>query len=192
MTWFWLVRHGQTDWNVAGRWQGQSPEAPPLNAVGRAQAKDLAAFMRRRPWAALYSSDLRRAQETANFIAMGTAAPVIADPRLREVNLGAWEGLLGDEIAQHYPAELAERRAHPLEARPPGGGETAEEVVRRVRAAADEIAQRHPAEEVVIVSHGLALAALLCLARGRPLAEIYQHIPENAQPVRITWPPGQP
>jgi broad specificity phosphatase PhoE len=191
MTTLWLVRHGETDWNRDGRWQGQTPAAPPLNAAGRAQVQALAAQFEGRRVDAVYTSDLLRAQETAGFIADQVAAPIVLETRLREVNLGDWEGMQGDEIVRRYPAELQERQVNPVHARPPGGGETAAEVAERVQAAANDIAQRHPDGAVLIVSHGLALAALLCLARGLPLAEIYQHIPENGRPHVVDWPPRE-
>lgn len=188
MTRLWLIRHGQTDWNVAGRWQGQSPDAPSLNAAGRAQAEALAAQLAGRGFDALYSSDLPRAWDTARAIAARNGQAIRPEPRLREVNLGAWEGLLADEIARRYPQELAERERDPVRARAPGG-ETVAEVAVRVWAAADDIARRHPEGDVLIVSHGLALATLLSCAQGRRLDEAHRLIPDNAQPIMVNWSP---
>jgi broad specificity phosphatase PhoE len=187
MTTLWLVRHGQTDWNVSGRWQGQSPHAPPLNAAGRAQAEALRAQLDLSQLDAVYTSDLARARETADIIAAGTALPVHVDPRLREINLGHWEGMASEAIARRFPAELAERERDPAGARAPGG-ECAADVAARVWAAADDIARAHPQGTVLVVSHGLALATLLCRAQALGLEYVYTQVPGNAAPAIIEWP----
>jgi broad specificity phosphatase PhoE len=146
MTYLWLVRHGQTDWNVQGRWQGQTPDAPPLNAAGLAQAQTLAEQLADQAardgiaFAALYSSDLLRARQTAEVIARRLGLPVCLDARLREAHLGAWEGMLGHEVALRYVAELDERRRDPVHSRPPQG-ESVYEVAARVGQAFDAIAR---------------------------------------------------
>jgi broad specificity phosphatase PhoE len=182
----WLVRHGETDWNVEGRWQGQAAFAPPLNAVGRAQTHALAAQLDGQSFEALYSSDLLRARETADIIAARLRLPVRLEPRLREVNLGRWEGMLGEDIARQYPAELLRREHDPLHARPPGG-ESVTQVAARVGAAVDDMARAHPAGLIVVVSHGLSLATLVCRARGLPLEQAYSVIPPHARPDVIEW-----
>jgi broad specificity phosphatase PhoE len=192
MTYLWIVRHGQTDWNVQGRWQGQTPDAPPLNAAGLAQAQTLAEQLADQAardgiaFAALYSSDLLRARQTAEAIAQRLGLPIHLDPRLREVHLGAWEGMLGEDVALRYVAELDERRRDPVHSRPPQG-ETVFELAARVGQALDDIAQAHPHANVIVVSHGLAIAAVLCLANGRPLEQVFAQIPDNAAPQIITW-----
>jgi broad specificity phosphatase PhoE len=189
MTHLWLVRHGQTDWNAQGRWQGQTPDAPPLNATGLAQAQAAAeqlAVQDGLTFAAIYSSDLLRARQTAEAIAQRLGLPIHLDPRLREVHLGAWEGMLGEDVALRYVAELDERRRDPVHSRPPQG-ETVFELAARVGQALDDIAQAHPHANVIVVSHGLAIAAVLCLANGRPLEQVFAQIPDNAAPQIITW-----
>jgi alpha-ribazole phosphatase len=186
MTQLYLVRHGQTDWNVEGRYQGQSDL--PLNAAGRAQAETLARQLAGVPFVAVYSSDLKRAQETAERLAATLRVKVQLDPRLREINQGEWEGQLVTDIAAQYREAWAERTRDPVNARAPGG-ESAAEVAARLAEAAGEIARAHPCGPVLMVSHGLALATLICRARGRPLAEAYQAIPENGRPEVIVWPP---
>jgi alpha-ribazole phosphatase/probable phosphoglycerate mutase len=112
---------------------------------------------------------------------------VKVDPRLQEVSLGDWEGELFDDIAQNYPEHIAERRANPVHSRPPGG-ESVAEVAARMAQAANDITRAHPEEPVIIVSHGLALATLICLARQIPLSQVFKLIPENATPEVIDWP----
>jgi broad specificity phosphatase PhoE len=186
MTHLWLIRHGQTDWNLEGRYQGQSDA--PLNAAGRAQAERLARRLTGNSFAALYSSDLQRARETAEIIGAQIGLRTQCDKRLREINQGEWEGQLVTEIIVRYQRAWAAREIDPLGARAPGG-ESVAEVAARAAEAADAIARRHPGGIVLVVSHGLTLATLLCRARGRPLSEAYQAIPENAVPEAIGWPP---
>ena len=100
-----LWRHGRTEWNVQRRFQGQSD--PPLDEVGRAQAREAAAMLAAVDPDALYSSDLVRATETAAALTALTGLPIRPDRRLRERSLGRWEGLTRDEVAALYPAEYA-------------------------------------------------------------------------------------
>jgi alpha-ribazole phosphatase len=181
----WLVRHGQTDWNVEGRYQGQAD--PPLNQTGLDEARQAARRLAEQPLKAVYSSDLQRARQTAVVIAQACRLPLHIDARLREVNLGAWEGMLFNQIRARYPAELRERELNPLNSRPPGG-ETVEELWQRVKAVVNEIADRHAGEEVVVVSHGLTIGALLAYARERDPAVAFRFIPANGLVECLDWP----
>ena len=182
----WLIRHGETDWNVEGRWQGQTPHAPPLNAAGRAQSEALAKQLNSHVFDAIYSSDLLRAIQTAEIVGTKLGLRVRVEPRLREVNQGEWEGMLGSDIARSYPAEWAARERNTLNARPPGG-ESVVEVAARAWAAAADITRQHPGGVVLVVSHGLLLATLICKARGLPLQNAFTLIPVNARPEIIDW-----
>ncbi|MBN1429271.1 MAG: histidine phosphatase family protein [Anaerolineae bacterium] len=184
MTRLLLVRHGKTDWNLEGRYQGQADQ--PLNEQGRSQARQLAEHLAGQTFEAIYSSDLHRAYETASLLAGGTGLGVQLEPRLREINQGKWEGMLVGDIAATYPTEWEMLQRDPIHTRPPGG-ETAAELANRIWAAVDEIAQRHIDGPVLIVSHGLALAAVLCRARRLPLAEIFNLVPDNTHPIEVDW-----
>lgn len=184
MTEIWIVRHGQTDWNVEGRYQGQADQ--PLNAVGLEQARRAADRLRGCDFAAIYSSDLQRAHVTAQIIAAELGLPVQVDRRLREVNQGEWEGMLTADIQQRYAEEWAARRADRLHAAPPGG-ESLAQVAARVLAGVADIVNRHPDQKVLLVSHGLALAVVRCAAEGAPLTDAFQRIPENAEPMVVGW-----
>jgi broad specificity phosphatase PhoE len=179
-----LVRHGQTDWNLEGRYQGQADV--PLNAMGILQAKEAAHQLRDKHFDIIYSSDLNRALQTAEEIASVVKAPLIVDTRLREISLGEWEGRLFSEIKMKYPELITLREIAPLEMCPPGG-ETLGEVANRVYGFADEIAVSFSQNRVLLVSHGLALAVLIVKARGLSLDYAYQFIPENAMPIEIEW-----
>jgi broad specificity phosphatase PhoE len=183
---FWLVRHGQTDWNLTGRWQGQAPYAPGLNGVGHAQALAVRDQLKDMLFSAIYSSDLLRARQTADLIAEALGLTVILEPRLREINLGIWEGMLSDEIEAKYPHELAERALNPFNTRAPKG-ESPREVAERVLTALDEIANKQGDEPALIVAHGVSLAVIICHANGFPIEDVYQHIPLNAQPYYVQW-----
>ena len=184
MTELWLVRHGQTDWNAVLRYQGQTDI--PLNATGLAQARALADRLRGQRFSALYTSDLQRAAQTARIL--GEALGLDARPHrgLREICFGEWEGFTRDEVHARYADLVAERRSHPLDSRPPGG-ETNRELAQRIAATADEIARAYPECRVLVVSHGLALAMLTCLACGYPLEDVYAHGLDNAEPRVVSW-----
>lgn len=184
MTTFWLVRHGQTDWNVQGRWQGHTD--PPLNELGRKQTQILAEGLANVHFDAIFSSDLDRAYETACAVGDRQGIKVRIEGRLREINLGEWEGLTREEIKHLYPAEWKDREQFPLEARPPGG-ESVLELAERIIPAVSDIARTYPSGRVLIVSHGLALGVIICHAQGLPLEQSFDSIPNNAVPVSIEW-----
>ena len=143
-----LWRHGQTTYNAERRFQGQRDV--PLNAVGRAQARQAAAHLVTLNPVQIWSSDLVRATETAGFLAELTGLSVQTDKDLRERHGGAWEGLTTDEIRERYPDDLA--------AWQPPGGETSEYVAERTAAALTRIvAQSEPGSLVVAVGHGASL-----------------------------------
>lgn len=182
----WLLRHGQTDWNLQGRWQGQAPFAPGLNETGFAQARSAAEELSGIRFSVIYSSDLLRARQTAEAVAEKQGLSVLVDERLREVNLGEWEGMLSEDVKARYPNELKERDENPLNARPPQG-ETLAEVAERAGTAVKDILQKQAQGPLLIVSHGLTLASLICVSSHIPLEKAYEHIPENATPVRIIF-----
>ena len=91
MTTILFARHGETDWNRARRYQGHADES--LNELGRAQARQLAEELSARTISAVYSSDLRRASETAEIVAASLGLSVSLDARLREIDVGSWQGI---------------------------------------------------------------------------------------------------
>ncbi len=184
MTEFWLVRHGQTNWNREGRFQGSVDIA--LNENGLEQAQKIAEQLKDVKFQAIYSSPLQRARQTAEMIAERSGMKVQFDTRLIEISLGEWEGKVYDEICRDYPDEMDERRINPLYARAPGG-ETAVQVAERMRQAVDEIAAQHPEGPILVVSHGLALSALVCLAHTGSLENVYHTVLDNAKPIVVQW-----
>ena len=159
-----VARHGRSTWNAEGRFQGHGD--PPLDAVGRAQADALAGALARvqaQP-AVVVSSDLRRAAETAGAVAVRCGVQVRTMPELREVDVGAWQGLTVADVQERFPQEYAQWAADPGDATlRRGGGETVAEAGARVAAALRSIASGWRYHSVVVVSHGLALQAALRL-----------------------------
>jgi probable phosphoglycerate mutase len=160
-----IVRHGETEANLAGRWQGHGDS--PLTEAGTAQAEAVARRLRGCSFSALYSSDLGRAHQTARIIAGQTGHEVILDGRLRERHLGVFQGLTRAEMADRYPeAYHLYRTSGPGHAIP--GGESARQCFERATAGLAEIALKHLGETVVVVTHGGVLNGLMRHALGIP------------------------
>ena len=171
-----LVRHGQSTWNEICRWQGQAD--PPLSDAGRAQACRVAERLRSEPITALYTSDLRRAFETAQIIGQALGLEPRPDRRLRELNVGVWAGLTAEEIAARYPEQWQGWRNY--EEVRPGGGETFSEMQQRAVAALEEIIAAHPGEAVCAVTHGGPIYAILSHALGLKRGpELFEGLPPN-------------
>lgn len=156
---WYLVRHGETDWNRTERIQGQVDT--PLNATGRRQVSLLARRLEDVHLDAIYSSDLARTHETAQIIAAGRDIAIATDADLREFSFGEWEGLTSDEIEALQPGAMAERISAGNEAFAAPGGENTWQVLERVRGFCERTAERHdPSDDVLIVAHGGSIRAL--------------------------------
>jgi len=177
-----LCRHGETDWNREGRWQGRTDVA--LNERGRRQARELADTLRDQPVGAVYSSTLARAYETALEIARARDLRVQRDVRLDEIDQGAWEGQRRDEIVASHPHELERWKEYPIDLRLPGG-ETLEEVRQRVRAALDDIILLHEGRTICIVAHSVSMAVIKHELQGLELPDALRTLPANASWERI-------
>ena len=156
-TYVMVVRHGETEWNTEGRRQGHLDST--LTAKGRAQAEALAQRFSPESCSAIYSSDLGRAFETARTIAEKTGHEVVSDERLRERNLGIFQGLDGEEIRARYPREYEEHRNGGADHAVPEG-ESFREQTRRNMVCLEELAKRHAGEVIMVVTHGGVLSAL--------------------------------
>jgi probable phosphoglycerate mutase len=160
------ARHGETDWNALGRFQGHTDIA--LNEVGRAQARALAERLRGERVAAVVSSDLSRARETGEIVAALLGAPfAYVDVDLRERHMGAFEGLTRTECSARFPAAWTAWLADPRNA--PAGGESHVALAARVSAAAYRAVERFATDDasVLVVSHGGAMRALV-ISVGEP------------------------
>lgn len=150
-----LWRHGRTEWNASGRFQGQ--QDTPLDATGIAQAAEAAPYLAAEKPTAIFSSDLDRAVRTAQTLADLVGLTVHTDRRLRETSLGGWEGLDRAQVQERFPDEFAAWRSGTQTN--PGNGETAPEVAARAAELVDEIVESCDGT-VVLSAHGGALKAL--------------------------------
>lgn len=158
-----LLRHGQTAWNVEQRLQGQLDAA--LNAVGRRQVAQLAHALVAEELAAIYSSDLQRAHDTALALAETTGLPVTKDAELRERGFGRLEGLTHAEVEALWPDDaLRWRRREPDFG--PGGGEPLRSFYERSVAAVTRLSLPHAGQAIAVVAHGGVLDCLYRAALG--------------------------
>jgi alpha-ribazole phosphatase len=158
-----IARHGLTTWNTEGRFQGQTDV--PLNHTGRRQADALAKRLAGEHIDVVYASDLSRAWETATTIVTHHTCLLHAEPGLREMSFGDWEGLTYTEIQERDAQLLAHWEADELNVSAPAG-ETLQQIAQRVQTVLERLIVDHPDETVLLVAHGGALQVLLCLALG--------------------------
>ena len=178
--WLYLTRHGETDWNAAGRWQGHTDI--PLNAKGRAQAEAVAVALQNVGLSGIVSSDLSRAYETARIVGdrLGLTVAYV-DTDLRERAFGPFEGLTREECVRFHPAAW---RAWIEEHCPPEGAEGRPALAKRVAAAIGRVARQVALSDApaLVVTHGGALRAAVMLATGSLPAPI-----PNGAIWRIEW-----
>ncbi|MCW0211757.1 MAG: histidine phosphatase family protein [Pseudonocardia sp.] len=157
-----LLRHGQTDYNVAGRMQGHLDSH--LTEEGRAQARRAAPVIARMSLDRMISSDLCRAADTAEEISAASGLAVKLDQRLRETHLGEWQGRSVGEVEVDYPGAIAEWRGDPRWT--PPGGESRLDVVQRslpvVQEIDDEYADEPDEQSLLLVAHGGMIAGMVC------------------------------
>ena len=154
-----LVRHGETDWNRERRFQGHADRS--LNDAGREQARALAVLLSDELFAAIYTSPLRRASETADIVGRHLGLEPGGLEGLREIDVGGWEGLTIDEIRERFPEASRVDWRSGWE-----GGETYDELAARVIPALVDVAGRHPGESVLGITHAGPIRAALAAAEG--------------------------
>jgi alpha-ribazole phosphatase len=172
-----LVRHGQTLWNAEGRYQGKMDSA--LSPLGRSQAARLARALAGAPFAAIYSSPLVRAWDTALVIAAPHRLPVVPVEELHEIFLGAWEGLTEGEITRRFGDVIARRRRDP-ERVVPDGGESLAQVQARATRAIEGILARHDDATIAVVAHGAVNKMILLSALDAPHSAYWRIRQDNA------------
>jgi broad specificity phosphatase PhoE len=177
-----LVRHGETDWNRENRFQGHAD--PPLNETGRAQALALASAIEGERFAAVYTSPLRRAHETAMILAAQLGLVPIPEPSLKEVDVGSWSGLSRTEVEQRFPAGYARwlEYGHGWD-----DGETYDELGARVVSGLLAIGARHDGTGVLAVTHGGPIRSALASAERVQFADARRsiHVVGNCAVVRL-------
>ncbi|MBV8465443.1 MAG: histidine phosphatase family protein [Burkholderiales bacterium] len=190
-TTLWMIRHGETAWNLERRFQGQIDI--PLNCTGREQAEFLACRLRddheSRPFAAIYTSDLTRARETAAPIAARLGIAPTIDTSMRERHFGVLGALTPEEMAQSQPHEFAQWKArnpdHVIE-----GGESLRNLYQRVVQGMTRIATQHPGAQVIVVTHGGVLDVAYRAAKAMDLSLPRKHDLLNASINRIRYRAG--
>jgi len=157
-----LVRHGETEWNVRRRYQGQSDV--PLSELGKHQAAHIAKRLAGQTIDAMYASDLKRAWETARIIANKCNLEVFSEPRLRELKFGILEGLTFEEAEEQYPEMIAAW----LEDfnNTPEGAETIDLFNARILSLLDDLKGKHDEQVVLLVGHGGSLSETLRILLG--------------------------
>lgn len=177
-----LVRHGESTWNIEGRYQGRLD--PPLSPRGREQAQALSARLYREQLArvdknrlaGVVSSPLLRARDTAQICAEALGLPVSIDERLTEISHGEWEGKLREEIANRWPEMVTAWRAEPHTVQFPGG-ESLEEVRSRFELFLKEVrGDRGP----LVITHDVVIRIAILLAQGKPLSAFNDVRVDNA------------
>jgi phosphoserine phosphatase len=180
-----LVRHGETVFNVEGRWQGQGNS--PLTERGLAQARELGRALAQEPITAVYSSDLGRAVQTAREVAVLHGLEVQLEQRLREIDVGGWTGKNRDEIDAEYPSGREAWAKAPGRMQLPDG-ETLLEVQTRALAFFAERMPAHADQTIVVISHGALGQAILVNGLGGTVDDLWlKDRVDNCQISRLEW-----
>jgi 2,3-bisphosphoglycerate-dependent phosphoglycerate mutase len=183
-----MIRHGETAWNAVKRLQGHLDI--PLNADGERQAEALGRALRDESLDAIISSDLQRARQTAQAIAVSRGVAVHTERGLRERCYGAFEGMLYSEISQRYPEAYVAWQAREIDARFPQGvhvAETLREFSERVINTITRIVTEGKYRRVALVSHGGVLECAYRAAQGLGFAHARDFDIFNASVNRFTW-----
>lgn len=165
-----FIRHGQTEWNVNGRYQGQSDVQ--LTAEGVRQAQKLAADFPVEKIEAVYASDLQRAMVTAGIVADRFGLQVQPEPAFRELSFGKWEGLTYEQIVSQWKDAMENFLQHPDILEIPDG-ESFPAVQKRAMARLEELVRQHEGQTIAVVAHGAVLRTILAAALHMPLQYLW-------------------
>lgn len=151
-TWLTLIRHGETAWNADGILQGHLPSE--LSPLGRRQAQAVARRLAAEPrFDAVYSSDLMRSLQTADYFTELRPTAIVREPRLRERSMGAFDGLTWQQVESRFPDQYAQYRTGRLDYAMPEG-ESSQQVYDRVIACINDLADRHQGRHLLVFTHG--------------------------------------
>ena len=171
MNTFFIVRHGQTEWNIQKKTQGQKNSS--LAQMGIEQAQKLAKRLRNFDVDYIYSSDLGRTIETSNIISSHLNKDITLDTGLREISFGDWEGLTISTIREKYSDTYKVWRTKPQEARIPGA-ENLIQARERILDCISKLNEKHDNSNILLVSHGMIIKILLVSLLGAELSNIYK------------------
>jgi probable phosphoglycerate mutase len=165
-----IIRHGESEWNRIGRYQGQ--QDAPLSELGARQAEALARRLTHEPVDAIFASPLQRAAKTAQAIARHHPdVPFLLEPALLEINHGAWEGLMAEEVIERYGEGLREWRSHPTRAQMPNG-ESFSNILKRVLDFKERLCSDYHGRNVLISTHDVVVKILVADALGMNMDRI--------------------
>ena len=159
-----IVRHGESEWNRIGRYQGQYDA--PLSEMGVRQADALAERLRTESFHTIYASPLQRARLTGEAVhRFHPDTPVVIEPAVIEIDHGEWAGLMVDEVIAKYGNGLREWRLHPTRSHMPGG-ESFSDILKRVLDFKERLIQTHPDQTVLVSTHDVVVKILVADALG--------------------------
>ena len=181
------IRHGETAWNIDTRIQGHLDIG--LNTTGRWQAERVGAALADEPFAAIYSSDLQRARDTARSISQTTDIAVQTHIGLRERSFGLFEGKTFDEIASTWPQEAVRWQKRDPAYAPEGGGESLLDFRTRITRVVDALAAQHAGDQIVLVAHGGVMDVLYRAATRQQIQSPRTWALGNAAINRLLWTP---
>ncbi|MDR3226457.1 MAG: histidine phosphatase family protein [Prevotellaceae bacterium] len=185
MTKLYIARHGETEWNIQRRFQGQHDS--PLTANGINQVNLLSEYLKNISVDAIYTSSCKRAVVTANIINSNKNLPLYVCEELREINMGEWEGMPANEIKLRYADEFQHFFYQPDLYMPDNnGGETFDSFRLRLSNKIEEIVLTHPDKTILIVVHGIALRILLAYFKNCSLSEIWNFLAKPASISLVT------
>ncbi len=173
-----LVRHGQTDANLHHIVQGQKDT--PLNETGEMQAEKVAEKLKNRKTDLIISSDLKRAKQTAKTISQICGVRLVLDKRLREMNLGIWEGKSFEYVENDPSAKIWRQKPSEWKIE---GSETVMEVQSRMIEVISEFSEKY--ENLVVVSHGIAISTFLIYSKDLSLDSMWEYLPDNTSTIEV-------
>jgi len=179
-----LIRHGETEWNSQKRMQGHSNSD--LSSVGQAQIQALGQWMKNVPFDHIYSSDSLRAKQTAEAITQFSGHKLKIDLRLREKNLGVFEGLTSEEARERHP-EVFRLFKTAGSKYVIDEGESTQQLQDRALEIVDEIRIKHPEEHVLLVTHGGFIRVVMKHSLGLSLETPTRFLIRNTGVFRLVW-----
>lgn len=172
MTRLYITRHGQTEWNLAGRMQGQKDS--PLTELGMSQAKLLGERLKKESIDVIISSSSGRALSTAQLIRGNRDIEILENDNFREINMGEWEGKLHSDIEEKFPEEKNNFWKAPHIYKATSGGETFFEVVKRTSGEVEKIIEAYHDKNVLIVTHAVSLKSLLLYFENKEMDKFWE------------------
>lgn len=185
-----IIRHGESEWNRIGRYQGQADA--PLSELGTRQAEALANRLRNEPIHTIFTSPLQRARRTAEAVARHHAnVPFTVEPALLEIDHGDWQGLMSNEVMERFGPGLLEWRQHPTRSQMPNG-ESFSNILKRVLDFKERLYAQYANRNVLVSTHDVVVKILVADALGMDMDRINRIWVTNASVSVIEYGDGMP